>query len=139
MKVLVTGAGGLVGRAVVSHCNLADESVVALDHHALDITDESQVNAAIDRERPEVVINCGAWTDVDGCELDPGRAHAANALGPELLALGCRRAGALLITISTDYVFDGEKKGYYTQRDQPNPQSVYGVSKIGRASCRERV
>jgi len=127
---MVTGASGLVGRAVVSHCTTQGERVTALDHRGLDIADASKVNAAFDRERPDVVINCGAWTDVDGCELDPERAQNVNARGPELLALGCRRVGALLITISTDYVFDGEKDGFYTQRDQPNPQGVYAVSKL---------
>jgi dTDP-4-dehydrorhamnose reductase len=127
---MVTGASGLVGRAVVSHCTTQGERVVALDHRGLDIAHASNVNAAFDRQRPDVVINCGAWTDVDGCELDPERAQNVNAHGPELLALGCRRVGALLITISTDYVFDGEKDGFYTQRDQPNPQSVYAVSKL---------
>ncbi|HSP64374.1 MAG TPA: dTDP-4-dehydrorhamnose reductase [Pyrinomonadaceae bacterium] len=127
---MVTGASGLVGRAVVSHCTSQAEPVIALDHSRLDIADQSKVDAAFDRERPDVVINCGAWTDVDGCELDPERAQNVNARGPELLALACRRAGASLITISTDYVFDGEKDGFYTQRDQPNPQSVYAVSKL---------
>ncbi len=130
MKVMVTGAGGLVGRAVVSHSTNQGERVIALDHGGLDISDESKVDRVFDRERPDVVINCGAWTDVDGCELDPERAQNINARGPELLALACRRVGALLITISTDYVFDGEKDGFYTQRDQPNPQSVYALSKL---------
>lgn len=127
---MVTGASGLVGRAVVLYCASQGERVIALDHGGLDIADGSRVDAAFDRERPDVVINCGAWTDVDGCELAPERAQNINARGPELLALACRRAGALLITISTDYVFDGTKDGFYTQRDQPNPQSVYAVSKL---------
>jgi dTDP-4-dehydrorhamnose reductase len=130
LRVLVTGAGGLVGRAVVEYCLGQGESVIRLDHHALDISDERAVHSAFDRERPEVVINCAAWTDVDGCELDPERAERNNARGPELLALECRDLGALLITISTDYVFDGEKQGFYTQRDQPNPKSVYGAAKL---------
>lgn len=130
MKVMVTGAGGLVGRAVVEHCANQGDAVSALDHRALDITDELRVNAAFDRQQPDVLINCAAWTDVDGCELDPERAQRANAYGPELLALACRKIGALCITISTDYVFDGEKDGFYTQRDQPNPQSAYAISKL---------
>jgi dTDP-4-dehydrorhamnose reductase len=130
LKVMVTGAGGLVGRAVAAYCVAQGEKVCALDHRALDITDELNVNAAFDRETPDVVINCAAWTDVDGCELDPKHASQANAYGPELLALACRRVAALFITISTDYVFDGEKDGFYTQQDQPNPQSVYAVSKL---------
>jgi dTDP-4-dehydrorhamnose reductase len=104
--------------------------VVAFDHQELDITDEAKLAAAFERERPDALINWAAWTDVDGCELDPDRAQLMNARGPELLALACRKFGASLITISTDYVFDGEKEGFYTQRDQPNPQSAYGVSKL---------
>lgn len=130
MRLVLAGAGGLVGRAVFEHCTRAGDQIARLDHALLDITDEDQVNATFDRERPEVVINCAAWTDVDQCELDPDRARKVNAYGPELLALGCRRLGALFITISTDYVFDGQKNGFYTQRDQPNPQSAYALSKL---------
>jgi dTDP-4-dehydrorhamnose reductase len=130
VKILVTGAGGLVGRAVAQHCARLGDEIIGLDHARLDISDAQAVNRTIDHQRPDVLINCAAWTDVDGCELNPDRAQAANALGPELLALACRRVGALLITISTDYVFDGEKEGFYTQRDQPNPQSVYALSKL---------
>jgi len=130
VKAMVTGAAGLVGRAVAQHCTRSGDQVIGLDHAALDISDARAVNATMDRERPDVLINCAAWTDVDGCELDPERAQLANARAPELLALACRRVGALLITISTDYVFDGEKEGFYTQRDQPNPQSVYALSKL---------
>ena len=130
MKALVTGAGGLLGRAVAQHWKNRGDQIVGLDHASLDISDEQQVSAAVERVRPEVIVNCAAWTDVDGCELDRTRADAVNAAGPETLALACHRAGALLITISTDYVFDGTKEGFYTQRDQPNPQSVYAVSKL---------
>ena len=130
MRLIIAGAGGLVGRSVFEHCTREGDQIAHLDHASLDITDEDQVNATFDRERPELVINCAAWTDVDQCELDPDRARRVNAYGPELLALGCRRLGALFITISTDYVFDGEKNGFYTQRDQPNPQSAYAVSKL---------
>lgn len=130
MKIVVPGAGGLVGRALAEHCTRTGEQVVALDHTALDITDEQNVNTIFDRERPQVVINCAAWTNVDACESDTQRAQNVNARGPELLALASRRLGALFITISTDYVFDGEKDGFYTQDDQPNPQSAYGISKL---------
>jgi dTDP-4-dehydrorhamnose reductase len=130
LNILITGAGGLVGRAVSAHCTAQGECVIGLDHSALDITDESRVKAAFDRHRPDMVINCAAWTDVDGCEFDPECAQKINARGAELLALACRRPGALFVTISTDYVFDGQKEGFYTQRDQPNPQSVYAVSKL---------
>lgn len=130
MKVTVTGAGGLVGRAVTAHCAAQGDDVTAFDHSALDITDPLSVKQRLSDLKPEVVINCAAWTDVDACESDPARAERSNALGPELLAANCRELDALLITISTDYVFDGRKEGFYTQRDQPNPISVYGQSKL---------
>lgn len=130
MKLIVTGSAGLVGRAVVTHASAQGESVVGFDHAALDITDKTAIENAFEAERPDVVINCAAWTDVDGCELDRERAMNQNAGGPELLALACRKANALFVTISTDYVFDGAKDGFYTQRDQPNPINIYGVSKL---------
>ena len=126
----MTGAAGLVGRALVAHSTARGADVVAFDHKTLDITDEFNLNAAVESERPDVLINCAAWTNVDGCEGDPPRAQRVNAYGPELLAIACRKVGAQLITISTDYVFDGEKDGFYSQRDQPNPQSVYAASKL---------
>ena len=129
MRVLVTGAGGLVGRAVSEDCAARGEAVFTFDHRSLDISDSSSLRAAFTETKPDIVINCAAWTDVDGCESDPEHAEAANALGPELLATACREVNALLVTISTDYVFDGTKQGFYTQRDQPNPISVYGHSK----------
>src|SRR5262249_53981918 len=105
-------------------------AVFGFDHRSLDISDEPSVRTAFCEKRPDVVINCAAWTDVDGCESDPAHADRANALGPELLARACRAIDGLLITISTDYVFDGKKKDFYTQRDQPKPISVYGHSKL---------
>jgi dTDP-4-dehydrorhamnose reductase len=128
--VLITGAGGLVGRAVTEHCAEHGDDVFAFDHRSLDISDASTLRAIFSDTRPEVVINCAAWTDVDGCESDPGHATRANAVGPQLLATSCGETDALLITISTDYVFDGTKQGFYTQDDQPNPISVYGRSKL---------
>jgi dTDP-4-dehydrorhamnose reductase len=130
VKVVVTGAAGMLGRAVVRHGNTRGDQVVAMDRAALDITDGSGIQQAFDRERPDVVINCAAWTDVDNCELDANRAHLTNALGPELLAKACRPHDATFITISTDYVFDGSKQGFYTQRDQPNPRNIYGTAKL---------
>jgi dTDP-4-dehydrorhamnose reductase len=130
MKAIVTGAGGMVGRALVRHCTNRGAQVGALDHAALDISDAATIESVFDRERPDVLFNCAAWTDVDGCERDPNRAQLANARGPALLAAACRRHNALLVTISTDYVFDGEKDGFYTERDRPHPISVYGVTKL---------
>jgi dTDP-4-dehydrorhamnose reductase len=130
LRVLVTGSAGLVGRAVREHCASEGDEVFAFDHCSLDISHAPSVRATFIDAKPEVVINCAAWTDVDGCESDAAHAERANALGPELLAKACRDIDALLITISTDYVFDGTKRDFYTQRDQPNPLSVYGHSKL---------
>lgn len=130
MRVLVTGAGGMVGRAVATHCSQSGDNVFAYNREALDIADAATVREVFEHERPEVIVNCAAWTDVDGCELDPERALAANARGPEILAVESRRARATLITISTDYVFDGEKQGFYTQRDDPNPRGIYAATKL---------
>lgn len=130
MKVLVTGARGLVGRALVEHCQASGDEVLSYDHNGLDIADVEAVEATIVDKRPDAVINCAAWTDVDGCESNPEKARQVNSLGPENLARASRKAGAVLITISTDYVFDGQKKDFYTQRDQPIPISVYGKFKL---------
>lgn len=130
MRVLVAGGGGLVARAVKEHCVAQHDEVFSNTRETLDITDAASVHANIEKVRPDWVINCAAWTDVDGCEFDRNRAFAVNAAGPENLASASREAGAGLITISTDYVFDGDKEGFYTQRDYPNPKSVYAVSKL---------
>jgi len=141
---MVAGAGGMVGRAVLEHCTAQGDEVSAHDHSSLDIADEKAVSSVIDGERPQVIINCAAWTDVDGCETDRVRAFEANAKGPENLAKSARRVQAGLVTISTDYVFDGAKDGFYTQRDDPNPTSVYGASKLegerlAQAACARTV
>ena len=130
MKIFITGAGGLVGRALVAHCTTKGDEIFSYDHKALDIADAAAVEAEITRQRPDAVINCAAWTDVDGCESNPEKAERVNAVGPQNLARSCRTANAVLITISTDYVFDGQKEGFYTQRDQPLPISVYGKFKL---------
>jgi dTDP-4-dehydrorhamnose reductase len=129
-KILITGTGGLVGRATVEHCRAIGDEVVAYDRQALDIAGAAQVTDVIARESPEAVINCAAWTDVDGCESDPAKAERVNAAGPANLARACREVNAAFLTISTDYVFDGAKEGFYTQRDDPRPLSVYARSKL---------
>lgn len=130
MRVVVTGARGLVGRALTEHCAAVGDEVLSYGHKDLDITDRDAVRQMILGDHPDVVINCAAWTNVDGCESDRERAFAANAAGPENLAAACKEAECIFITISTDYVFDGEKSGFYTQLDKPNPESVYALSKL---------
>ena len=129
-KILITGAGGLVGRATVEHCLANGDEVVAYDRRALDIADPRKVEETISREPADAVINCAAWTDVDGCEGDPVKAEQVNAIGPQNLARSCRQINSAFLTISTDYVFDGVKEGFYTQRDDPNPLSVYARFKL---------
>ncbi|HWS52600.1 MAG TPA: sugar nucleotide-binding protein, partial [Pyrinomonadaceae bacterium] len=85
MKVLITGAGGMVGRAVAEHCRGRGDEVVAYQHGGLDITEERAVMGAFAEARPDSCINCAAWTDVDACELDPQRAFLVNARGVEIL------------------------------------------------------
>jgi len=130
LRVLITGAKGLVGTALAEHCAASGDVVIGYDHEGLDITDADAVESIVVSQRPDVVINCAAWTDVDGCESNADKAWEANAYGPETLAWGALLANAAFITISTDYVFDGEKDGFYTQRDQPRPLGVYGSSKL---------
>jgi dTDP-4-dehydrorhamnose reductase len=130
LRVLVTGADGMVGRAVVGHCLARGDDVLAHNRYTLDITDKAAVSAAFSNDSPDIVINCAAWTDVDGCESDPQRAFAVNSHAVETLAANSRRVEAVFVTISTDYILDGTKEGFYTQRDDPNPISVYGASKL---------
>jgi dTDP-4-dehydrorhamnose reductase len=130
MRVLITGAGGMVGGVLAAHCRSLGDEVAAFDRAALDIADEGAVRAAFARARPEAVVNCAAWTDVDGCESDPERARLVNAWAVGALAAACREARASFVTVSTDYVFDGAKEGFYTQRDDPDPASVYGRAKL---------
>ena len=130
-RVLITGAGGMVGRALAEHCRARGDEVFAFDREGLDITDERRAREAFGRIGPAAVINCAAWTDVDGCELDPQRAFLVNSQGVEVLATASRHAGATFVTVSTDYVFDGRKEGgFYTQRDDPHPLSAYGAAKL---------
>ena len=130
LRVLVTGAGGLVGRAVAEYCRALGDVVLSYAHKDLDIADRGMVQERVLADRPDVVINCAAWTNVDACESDLDRAFSVNAIGPQNLALACKEVECGFITISTDYVFDGNKSGFYTQLDRPNPESVYAASKL---------
>lgn len=120
----------MVARALAEHCRNIDDEVVALTRVELDITDANATTRTIAAAQPDAVINCAAYTDVDGAESNSEACYAANAEGVENLALACRTTGSGFVTISTDYVFDGQNPGFYTQRDTPNPQGVYARSKL---------
>ena len=149
MRVLVTGAGGQLGRDVVDALEgrvpaggRADDpatgrlgtrppcDVVAADHAGLDVADRDAVLAAVDALRPDVVVHAAAWTAVDACEDDTDRAFAVNALGTRNVAEAARRIGAHVAYVSTDYVFDGTSATPYREWDATNPLSVYGRSKL---------
>jgi len=130
VKILVTGAAGLVGGSTVKFCREIGDTVIAAARAQLDIADKESVFSFLEREKPDSVINCAALTDVDACETVREKNFAVNAEGVGNLALGCRRIDANLVTISTDYVFDGAKDDFYTQRDDPNPQGEYAKAKL---------
>lgn len=129
MKILITGANGMVARAAVKHCESIGDAVVAFDRNRLDISDRAKVFEVFEHEKPEAVLNCAAYTDVDGSETNVERCYSANAGGVENLALAAKEIDAAFVTISTDYVFDGAKSSFYTQRDTPNPLGIYAKSK----------
>ncbi len=131
MRVLITGAGGQLGHDLAVHCTSQGDQVSALDRASLDVGDRDQVHGAVSVLRPDVVINAAAWTAVDLCESDPNRAFRDNALAVRWLREACDRADSHLVQISTDYVFDGTLDRPYREWDRPNPQSVYGHSKLG--------
>jgi dTDP-4-dehydrorhamnose reductase len=128
-RVLVTGAGGQIGREVVDVC--AGDDVIPADHATLDVADRDAVLQAISSVAPDVIVHAGAWTAVDACEGDPDRAFRVNALGTRHVAEGARGVGAWVCYLSTDYVFDGTKPDPYVEWDAPHPLSVYGRSKLG--------
>jgi dTDP-4-dehydrorhamnose reductase len=129
-KLLITGAAGQLGQALIQAGARQDWAVAATDLPELDITDPQAVWGELTRQRPEVVINAAAATRVDDLESNPDEALRVNGLGPRNLAVACRRLGITLIHLSTDYVFDGAKPGPYVEWDATGPLSVYGRSKL---------
>ncbi|MBE7681555.1 dTDP-4-dehydrorhamnose reductase [Paenibacillus sp. P13VS] len=129
MKVLVTGANGQLGRDVVLLLEKEGHAVLACDRDQMDITNQAQCNDVISSYHPEAVIHCAAYTAVDAAETDIDGAYKVNAVGTRNVAVAAERAGAKLIYISTDYVFDGNSSSPYQEYDNTNPQSVYGKSK----------
>jgi dTDP-4-dehydrorhamnose reductase len=136
MRVLITGADGQLGRALQQ--SLRAYEVTALGHSDLDITDAAAVRNAVTSARPDVIIHAAAWTDTAACERDPVRALLVNGEGARNAAEACREAGAALLYVSSNEVFDGEKGAPYGEDDEPNPINAYGRSKLaGEAAVRE--
>jgi dTDP-4-dehydrorhamnose reductase len=130
MKVLVTGAGGMLGRDVVLAAGNAGHDVVAYGHVELDIGSPEALSAKVELERPDVVINCAAWTDVDGAEDAEEAAMATNGEGAGNVAAAAAELGASVVYVSSDYVFDGAKGAPYVESDQPAPLSAYARTKL---------
>ena len=130
MRLLVTGHRGQLGTELMGLCAARGIAATGFDVDTVDVTDRAAVAAAVTAARPDAVIHCAAWTAVDACESDPEKAFLANATAVRWVAEACAAAGAHLVHVSTDYVFDGTKPTPYVETDEPNPQSVYGRSKL---------
>ncbi len=136
MKVLLTGSNGQLGRELSLQLEKKGINFVGYDIPDLDISDKKQMTTIVDKEKPTVIINCGALTNVDACETKRDLAMAINAQGPKLLAEIAAKQNLTLVQVSTDYVFDGRgicEEGTirpYQESDVPNPQTVYGESKL---------
>jgi dTDP-4-dehydrorhamnose reductase len=127
---LITGAGGMLGHDLVSLLRATGAEVETADRGALDITDAAAVTALLDRVRPDVVVNCAAWTAVDDAEAQEDRALAVNGTGVASLATACAAVGARLMQPSTDYVFAGQSALPYAEDGAPAPRTAYGRTKL---------
>jgi dTDP-4-dehydrorhamnose reductase len=130
VKVLIAGAAGMLGRDVMLAAGNAGHDVVGFGRAEMDVSDPASVDRRLDLERPDVVINCAAWTDVDGAEEAEQAAFAVNGTGAGHVAAAAARIGAAVVYVSTDYVFDGAKRDAYVESDQPAPLSAYGRTKL---------
>jgi len=129
MKVLILGGTGLLGTDL-ERVFKAENEVLAFGSADCDITKLDSVYHTVKTHKPDVVINSAALADVDKCEKEPDPAYLVNAIGPKNIAMVCRDNKLKMVHVSTDYVFDGEKKSPYTEFDKTNPVNVYGLSKL---------
>ena len=141
MRVLITGSNGLLGQKLVktfspnhqtSGIDLQTDSVIDapnFEYHKISITEKYKLQALFDSFKPEVIINAGAYTDVDGCEKNKEKAWEVNVVGVKNLSELCRENKTKLVQLSTDYIFDG-KAGPYSEEDTPNPEGYYGITKL---------
>lgn len=127
---LVFGAGGMLGQDLVTALATAGQEVTGLTWPGLDITDEDAVRAEVCEHRPDVVVNCAAWTAVDDAESQESEALRVNGAGAASVAAACAAAGARLLHLSTDYVFAGDAAAPYAETDRPAPRTAYGRTKL---------
>src|ERR1019366_8631557 len=127
---LIAGAGGMLGLDLLDRLRRDGERVTALARRDLDVRDAAAVRAAFGQARPEVVVNCAAWTAVDAAEAHEADALAVNGGGPANLAAAASSCGACLVQLSTDYVFDGTALQSYAEDSVPAPRSAYGRTKL---------
>ena len=130
MRIVVCGAAGMLGRDVVGLAEAAGHTVVALGLGDLDVTDAPATERVVAEARPDAVVNCAAYTDVDGAESEPEEALRVNAGGARSVAAAAARVGASVLYPSTDYVFDGTSRTPYVEAAEPRPLSSYGRSKL---------
>jgi dTDP-4-dehydrorhamnose reductase len=130
MRILITGAGGMLGRDVARAAVAGGHEPITLTRAELDVGDAAAVAAAVAAAAPDAVINCAAWTDVDGAEAAEPAAHAVNGPGAGHIARAAAAAGAWTVHVSSDYVFDGRKREPYLESDAVGPLSAYGRTKL---------
>jgi len=130
MRLLITGATGMLGRDIASAATAAGHELSALGRAELDITDAAAVEAAVREVSPAAVLNCAAWTDVDGAEAQAEQALAVNGRGAGIVAEAAAAAGAWTLHVSTDYVFAGDRRSPYVESDPTGPRSEYGRGKL---------
>lgn len=129
MRIIVTGSKGMLARDMIPVLK-ENHEVLEFSKELLDITDLSKIEKILGNEKPDVLINCAAYTAVDRAESESEKAYLLNAKGPEILAKACHKAGARLVHVSTDFVFDGKTPRPYKEDDKVNPIGVYGKSKL---------
>ena len=129
MKILITGANGMVAKATIDYCCKLGDEVVGFTRQELDISDRQIVREVVERENFDAVINCAAYTNVDGAETNREVCYEANAVGVENLALAAKQIDAAFVTISTDYIFDGANLGFYVSGT---------IHRLDRAAADER-
>ena len=135
MKIVIVGSGGRLGAALLREWRAAGDEVIGLNHARLDIGDFEQVRATLGELDFDALVNCAAQTNVDRCEQQPDEAFRLNSEAVATIADVCTRKKARCVHISTDYVFDGEKRAPYTEADEARPISVYGESKLRGERC----